>query len=194
MSDNTGDESGFVPVTVGQFLINIRTATGDIASSIAINLYQSTRNAIPDQTPIYAFAPYFVFYRQGQAVGSAKYLRIDSHNSHLVKLRLGLYDDALKKACAVWLSNKTEQPISPQQLQILPIWSLEVKETVTSVTYNLPDQDGTGPVAKLNLQPVQDILFSATQDKAAALAAAIDGGYANFQFRRHRYRVIYCPI
>ena len=116
MSGNTGDESGFVPVAVGQFVIQIKTSSAVEATAIAINLFQSSRTNIPGQPSIYSFAPYFVFCTQG----SSKYSRFKDANNSLIKLRLALYDDGLKKASAEWLSSKTEQLISSQQLQILP--------------------------------------------------------------------------
>ena len=187
-SPQTGDESNYVPITIGYLGITIPGKPGHEgdSSSLKISFFESVRgNAQGSNLPVnYAFAPYFTFLSLGAAKDGTdkRYEVYDNDNgTRNIKMRLAFFDDKLRTAAAAFLSEKKGVYISPTAVQPLPIWRLQVTEQLSKLAILLPE--GINPATQLDLSPVQDVFFSNIRAQLAdQFIKAVDTGNTNFTF------------
>lgn len=182
LAQGTGDESAFVPSSYGDMQISL----GD-GFTISTTFFESVRNLAPNsESKVFAFTPYFEFVTfnvGGAPPSTARYQVVGplANGTYTVKMRVACYDNALKNAAAISLSASIGSTITPAAVQVLPLFQLRVKEENTGATASIPE-NGT-PDTKIELQPVQDILFKglSASDKDQ-LVKLVDGGQASFTF------------
>jgi len=165
-------ESGFVQRAFCDMTISISQ------TSSAIQCFEGTRNSDPGAIKVYAFSPYFQFL---QWTSDHKAYQIFAQGT-AIKLRLALYDDALKSAAASWISQQTNSAVSINSVLPLPIYSLTISENSTGATATLP-QGRITPGTSLVMSPVMDIYFrNLTPALTQQLANVIDQQQADFTF------------
>jgi microcystin-dependent protein len=173
-----GYEGGFVANSYGTLLIH--QATGN--PPISVNLYESTRNSdLSNPGPKrYGFTPYFQFVQFNEGSGWGKYRVISmADGTKTVKLSLDVYDDALKSAVAKWASVKSGAYVSPADVEPLPISTLTIHESASTLTASYPENGGT-----VILPPTLPVYFRhLTAASATLLTSAIDQGAAQFTFK-----------
>ncbi len=183
VAPSLGQDAGFVPGAFSDLTITLAGSGSDGSSNVttAIQCFEGARNADPGATKVYAFSPYFEFVTY--AAGNKAYQLIDlGTNKKTVKMRLALYDDTLKNASALWISQQTNASVTISNVLPLPIFSLTITENNTGVTTTLP-QGSVNASTSLVVSPVMDIYFRNLSDLTAQqLEAAIDSKQTDFSF------------
>ncbi len=177
-----GEETSYVPSQLSDMTVQIGPTTIDIQfyEAVRTSSGQSSGVSTPGRAT-YAFTPYFSFTQFGTPL--RKYDVYDSGGgTKTIRMRLALYDDSLKRAAALWVSDRTNTHVAIGDLQVLPIFTLKVMEQNTG-QYAMFPEGSSSSTTRIALSPVQDVYFrNMSAPIASTFTQLLDTGNADFTF------------